>query len=258
LALAAERTASMIPIRDDNPTHRTPYVTIAVIAACILVFLWQLSLGEQGGIAVYRYGFIPAVLFGQASLPPEVAAVPATLTLVTSMFLHGGLLHLGGNMLYLWIFGNNIEDLCGHRRYALFYVLCGLVAAFAQALPDPASEVPMIGASGAISGVLGAYLIQFPHARVQVLVPIGILFFTTVPAGVLLGIWFLFQLLSGAMTPTEGGGVAFWAHVGGFVAGLALIRWFRDPAYRPPRGPLGRRSAGGRSRIPEAGRRPWD
>jgi membrane associated rhomboid family serine protease len=137
----------MIPIHDDNPTHRTPIVTVALIAACVLAYFWQVSLGPRAGTAVvYSFGFIPAVLFTDATLPPELAVVPAGVTLFTSMFLHGGFMHLAGNMIYLWVFGNNIEDGCGHVRFLLFYLLCGVAAAFAQALPNPASEVPMIGA----------------------------------------------------------------------------------------------------------------
>ncbi len=245
----------MIPIRDDNPTTRRPIVTVALIVLCVLVFLWQLSLGERAGqLAVYRYGFIPAVLFDQASLPPELGAWPATLTILSSMFLHGGFMHLAGNMLYLWVFGNNIEDIAGHGRFLAFYLLCGLVAALAQGLTDPGSEVPMIGASGAISGVLGAYLVLFPHARVQVLVPVIIVFFTTVPAGLLLGLWFVFQLLNGAMASGEGG-VAFWAHAGGFVAGMALIWLFRDRLVQGRVARLQATLQTGRSRIPDAGRR---
>ncbi|MDX1541009.1 MAG: rhomboid family intramembrane serine protease, partial [Geminicoccaceae bacterium] len=157
----------MIPLYDDNPTVRTPYLTVGLIAACIMVFLWQVSLGPRlGQAAVYSFGFIPAVFFDQANLPAELAVIPSGLTLFSSMFMHGDLMHLAGNMLYLWIFGNNIEDVCGHGRFIAFYLLCGIAAAFAQALPDPGSEIPMIGASGAISGVLGAYLLLFPHARV--------------------------------------------------------------------------------------------
>ena len=214
-------------------------VTVGVIATCVLVYLWQASLGAQAGTyAVYSYGFIPAVLFGDAELPPELAAVPAVGTLFTSMFLHGGLMHLAGNMLYLWVFGNNVEDNLGHVRFLIFYLLCGVAAAFAQALPDPASEIPMIGASGAISGVLGAYLILYPHARVHVLIPFVILFLHTVRAGWLLGFWFVFQLLSGLLGDASAGGVAFWAHVGGFVAGMVLVFPFKRRAvtlWQPPR-----------------------
>jgi membrane associated rhomboid family serine protease len=246
----------MIPLHDDNPTTRTPIVTVGLIAICVLVYLWQSSLGPRGAQAVvYGFGFIPAVVFEGASLPPKLVRVPAELTLVTSMFLHGGFMHLAGNMLYLWVFGNNIEDVCGHFRFVLFYLLCGLVAAFAQALPNPGSEVPMIGASGAISGVLGAYLLLFPHARVRVLVPLILVFFTTLPAGWLLGFWFVFQLLSGLGASSAKGGVAFWAHVGGFIAGMGMIYLLRDPQFRTRLGARRR----GRSRLPATGRRrgPW-
>jgi membrane associated rhomboid family serine protease len=249
----------MIPLHDDNPTRRKPIVTIGLIATCVLVFLWQLSLDPRASAAaVYRFGFIPAVLLEGARLPPELAVLPAPLTIFTSMFLHGGFLHIAGNMLYLWVFGNNIEDACGHGRFLLFYLLCGLAAALAQALPDPGSEIPMIGASGAISGVLGAYLLLFPHARVLVLVGFIIFFFTTIPAGWLLAFWFVFQLVSGALADPTHGGVAFWAHVGGFLTGMPLILLLRDrnfkaryPGRTPPRG---------RSRIPRSGRgrpSPW-
>ena len=247
----------MIPLHDDNPTRRKPIVTIALIAACVLIFLWQSALPPQQEVAaVYSFGFIPAVLLAGANLSPELAVIPAGMTLFTSMFLHGGFMHLAGNMLYLWVFGNNIEDVCGHGRFILFYLLCGLAAAFAQALPDPDSQIPMIGASGAISGVLGAYLVLFPHARVYTLVPIGFVFFVQIKAGWLLGFWFVFQLLSGFGANPAEGGVAFWAHVGGFVAGVPLIWLLRDKSYRPRRG--GR--VPGRSRIPDTSRRrqgPW-
>ncbi len=242
----------MFPLKDNIPSQRRPIVTVALIAACVLVYFWQASLAPQAGAwAVYSYGFIPAVLLGDAQLPAELAVVPPAATLLTSMFLHGGLMHLAGNMLYLWVFGNNIEDSLGHARFLIFYLLCGVAAAFAQALPDPSSEIPMIGASGAISGVLGAYLILFPHARVQVLIPFGFLFLHTLRAGWLLGFWFVFQLLSGLFGRAEGG-VAFWAHVGGFVAGMALVLVMRDRRRRLWRGPPVR----GRSRLPRVTRRP--
>jgi membrane associated rhomboid family serine protease len=247
----------MIPVHDDNPTTRTPFVTVGLIVTCALVYLWQASLGPRAAqAAVYSFGFIPAVVFEGARLPRELVRVPPELTLVTSMFLHGGFMHVAGNMFYLGVFGNNIEDVCGHLRFLLFYLLCGLVAAFAQALPDPASEVPMIGASGAISGVLGAYLLLFPHARVVVWIPLMPWLFPTISAGWLLGFWFLLQLLSGLDTSSAKGGVAFWAHVGGFVAGMVLIFVLRDPRWRTRLG--GRRR--GRSRLPDTSRRrsgPW-
>jgi len=247
----------MIPLHDDNPTSRRPVVTVALIATCVLVYFWQVSLPpQQAQAVVYSYGFVPALLFTDVSLPAELVRVPATMTLVTSMFLHGSFMHVAGNMLYLWVFGNNIEDVCGHLRFVLFYLLCGLVAAFAQALPDPASEVPMIGASGAISGVLGAYLLLFPHARVRTLVPLFPFIFTpSIPAGWLLGFWFVFQLLSGLRSSPAEGGVAFWAHVGGFIAGCGLIFVLRDRQFRSRLGARRR----GRSRLPESTRRrgPW-
>jgi len=246
----------MFPLYDDNPTSRRPYVTIGLMAACILAFFWQMSLGPRGGqLAVYSLGFIPAVFFGEAELSPELTLVPASATLVTSMFLHGGLMHLVGNMLYLWIFGNNIEDACGHGRFLAFYLLCGVAAALVQAIPDLDSEIPMIGASGAISGVLGAYLLLFPHARVYVLIPFGFLFVQPVPAGLLLVIWFIFQLISGAAADPAAGGVAFWAHIGGFVAGMGLIWVFRDKDFVARR-----RKVRARSRIPPTWARrrgPW-
>ena len=226
----------MIPLRDDNPTKLTPVVTIASIAACILVFLYQASLpADSGDTFVFQYGAIPALLFGQADLPETVVPIPAYATLITSMFLHGGWMHLIGNMLYLWVFGNNIEDVMGHAKYTLFYLTCGILAALSHALTDLSSPVPMVGASGAISGVLGAYVLLFPRARVLVLMPgLGA---TKVPAGVVLGMWFVMQLLSGGMSiSSEGGGVAFFAHIGGFLAGMALIGLFkrRDVSFFAP------------------------
>jgi len=217
----------MIPLKDDNPTTTPPIVTVALIVLCAAVFLWQLSMGPAAGQAVvYALGVTPAVLSGAAVLPDELVWVPAPLTLITSMFLHGGLLHLGGNMLYLWIFGDNIEDIMGHARFVIFYIVCGLAAAFAQVLPDTGSTIPMIGASGAVSGVLGAYVLQYPRAHVLVVVPLVVVFYTLrLPAIAVLGIWFVGQLIS-SLAVTSGGGVAFRAHVGGFLAGVVLIRLF--------------------------------
>ena len=217
----------MIPLKDDNPTSTVPFVNYALIASCVLAFLWQVSLGERVQAAIYAYGLIPDVLLGDARLPPELAVVPAWATVFTSMFLHGGWMHLIGNMLYLWIFADNVEDRFGHARFIVFYALCGVAAALAQALPDPGSQVPMVGASGAISGVLGAYLLMFPRAHVLVLLPLGPLTqLVRLPALLVLGLWFALQLLS-EMGADEGAGVAFRAHIGGFVAGLALMPLFR-------------------------------
>ena len=217
----------MIPLKDDNPTRTVPFVNYALIAACLLVFLWQVSLGGRIQAAIYGYGLIPGVLLGDARLPSELAVVPAWMTVFTSMFLHGGWMHLIGNMLYLWIFADNVEDRLGHGRFIVFYALCGVAAALAQALPDPDSQVPMIGASGAISGVLGAYLLMFPRAHVLVLLPLGPLSqLVRLPALLVLGLWFAMQLLSELLAP-PGAGVAFRAHIGGFVAGLLLLPVFR-------------------------------
>ena len=236
----------MIPLRDDNPTTIPPIVTVGIIGLCALVFLWQQTLSQEAStIAVYSYGVVPTVLFGNDSLPPYLARIPPELTILTSMFMHGGWMHIIGNMLYLWIFGNNIEDRLGHVRFVLFYLLCGAAAALAQSLVNTHSEVPMIGASGAIAGVLGAYLVLFPRAHVLVLVPLG--FFTQLlklPAVLVLGFWFVLQLFEGGlMARGEEGGVAHWAHVGGFVAGIVLIFLLRPrPSAAGPwqrRGPWG-------------------
>ena len=219
----------MIPLHDDNPTELRPAVTVGIIAACTLVYLWEV--GHPPGelnLLFYSLGFIPALLFGDAELPPDVVLVSPAVSLLTSMFLHGGFLHVAGNMLYLWIFGNNVEDAMGHARFAVFYVLCGIAAALAQGLADPGSTVPMIGASGAIGGVLGAYLLLHPRSRILVVIPLGIILQPMrIPAYFVLGLWFVFQLLAGGVSAGQEGGVAHWAHVGGFVAGAALVLPFK-------------------------------
>lgn len=222
----------MMPLNDDNPTESTPVVTIAFIVACCLIFLYQSSLlPGPGEVFVYQYGAIPAVVFGHAELPPQVMAIPAFSTMLTSIFLHGSWMHLIGNMLYLWVFGNNIEDVMGHARFIVFYVACGILAALSHALTDPTSTIPMVGASGAISGILGAYLLLFPHARVLLFAPI--VGTTYVPAGIVLGFWFVMQILSGGSSlGSQGGGVAFFAHIGGFIAGMVLIGFFKRPEVR--------------------------
>jgi len=211
----------MIPLSDENRTSRTPVVSYALLGAIVLAFLWQL---QAGNAAVYAFGLIPARLVHGALLPPQLEWAPAWATVFTSMFLHGGWMHLGGNLLYLWIFGDNVEDALGRGRFVAFYLLCGVGAALVQTVSETTSLIPMIGASGAISGVLGAYLRLFPHARVRVLVPLFIVFYTIrVPAWVVLGLWFLFQLASSAMIQPGQGGVAFFAHIGGFLSGLILV-----------------------------------
>ncbi|MDP6352995.1 MAG: rhomboid family intramembrane serine protease [Alphaproteobacteria bacterium] len=245
----------MFPLHDDNPTRIRPVVTIGLIVACALVFLWQLSLpADAARRAIYSLGVIPAVLIGPSHLPDALHALPAPLTVISSMFLHGGWMHVIGNMLYLWIFGNNVEDAMGHGRFAAFYVLCGVAGALAQSLAAPASEIPMIGASGAIAGVLGAYLLLHPGARVRCLVFLGFFMtFVRLPAALVLGGWIVIQLISAAGRPADAGGVAFLAHIGGFAAGLALIGLFKYRHVPFFDGRLGRaRGAHGRRRGP------WD
>jgi membrane associated rhomboid family serine protease len=229
----------MIPIHDDNPTRGIPIITMLLIIACSFVFFWQLTLGPEVQRAIYGLGLIPVVFLNHDQLPPELAIVPPWATLFTSMFLHGGWMHLIGNMLYLWIFGNNVEDVMGHKRFIVFYTLCGAAAALAQALPDPQSSIPMIGASGAISGVLGAYLLLFPHARILVAIPLGFVVHTTrLPAGWILVFWFVLQIANSYFSGQQEGGVAWGAHIGGFIAGMLLIPLFKYKNvkfFAPPR-----------------------
>jgi membrane associated rhomboid family serine protease len=226
----------VIPLDDDNPTTTRPYVTVGILGACVIVYVWQHLLLSRVGAqqAAYMFGLVPAVLTGRETLPDEIAVVPAWATVLTSMFMHGGFWHLAGNMLYLWIFGNNIEDAMGHRRFLLFYLLCGVAAVFAQVLPNPGSTVPMVGASGAISGVLGAYMLLYPRARVLLGLPLGFLILQLgrFPAIWVLASWFAMQLVMGFMSsPAPGnseGGIAFGAHIGGFIAGLLLVAFFKQ------------------------------
>ncbi len=256
-----------LPIRDDNPHDITPVVNYTVLGACVLVFLWQFSLGQEAGEqAVLSFGFTPAYFFGNALPPPEIAAAPAWATVLTSMFMHGGWMHLLGNMLYLWIFGDNVEASLGHRRYAVFYLLCGTAAALAQAFAAPGSPVPMVGASGAISGVLGAYLVLHPRANIRVFVML-IVYITiiNVPAFIVLGIWIGGQLLSSATADPGQPGVAFIAHIGGFVAGAVLVFFFKKRSVQVFEAPhthafaVEKRPVRRGGSVPRAGgRRPWD
>lgn len=226
----------VMPLRDINPRHTFPVVTITLIVINVLFFFYELSLGPGLERFFRQAAFVPSVYFE----PGNVAA--DTRSVVLSMFLHGGWLHLLGNMLYLWIFGDNVEDRLGHGLYIFFYLICGWAATLTHAFTDAASTIPSIGASGAISGVLGAYLLMFPKARVLTLIPMG--FYTRMaelPALVVLGMWFILQLFSGAMSlgarTEQTGGVAFFAHVGGFVAGMvlgAILGALRRPAEVPP------------------------
>jgi membrane associated rhomboid family serine protease len=219
----------MIPLKDENPTRSFPIVTITLIATNVAVYLYQLTLSPQElYYFIAGYGMIPAELLGFA--PRVHTALPGALTLVTSQFVHGSLFHLVGNMLYLWIFGNNIEDVLGKIRFILFYLFCGVIAAIAHLALNPYSTLPMVGASGAIAGVLGAYLITFPGTRILTLV-ILIFFVTTVrvPAFYVLGLWFVMQLF---YVLGDSGGqsthVAYMAHIGGFLVGILLMRRMRS------------------------------
>lgn len=231
----------MIPIRDINQTRRTPIVTWTLIAVNVLIFVGSLNLaGPAAEALVMRFGVIPDVIVHGHWTVPRVdgGAVGSWVTPVTSMFLHGGWLHLGSNMLFLHVFGDNVEDVLGRFRFLLFYTLCGVGAVVGQILVDPNSMTPMIGASGAISGVLAGYLTLFPHARVVTLIPIFIfIHFMEVPAGIFIVLWFLLQLVQGYLSlgiiATGGGGVAWFAHIGGFLAGLVFVRiLYRKPKER--------------------------
>lgn len=215
----------MIPFKDDNPTRRFPLFTILFIIVNTLVFLYQSILARDPGALVYSYGAIPYLLITMKTVQP----LHPVATVFTSMFMHGGLLHLGSNMLYLWIFGNNIEDRLGYIRFIIFYLTCGFIAAYVHAFINPTSTTPMIGASGAISGILGAYLLLFPHARIHTLIFLG--FFVQVvrlPAIIVIGFWIFIQFINGMISTgiQTQGGVAWFAHIGGFIAGFIGIRFF--------------------------------
>jgi rhomboid family protein len=232
----------VFPIRDDNPHFLTPYTTYFLIAVNVLAWVVVQGLGTEPALSgsVCQLGLIPAELLQLVPPGTRVALGPDTVcvlggsswpSLITSMFMHGGWFHLIGNMWFLWIFGNNVEDSMGHVRFVIFYLLCGLAAAAAQVATSASSPVPMVGASGAIGGVMGAYVLLYPRVQVHMLLVLG--FYVTtfaVPAVFMLGYWFIVQVLSGLFSVgAEGGGVAFWAHVGGFLAGLILVLVFRNP-----------------------------
>jgi membrane associated rhomboid family serine protease len=221
----------MIPIRDDVPSRKFPVVTVGLLVVNVLIFLLEFIYGEAVGSLVYQFGIVPARLTTDYTNPSIL------LTVITSMYLHGGWAHLIGNMIYLWIFGDNVEDRMGRLRYFIFYTLCGIVAGILQVFAAPRSTIPIIGASGAIAGVLGAYILLYPKAKVRTLVP-SFFFYRSIwlPAVIVLGGWFLIQLLNGLATlnvVTQTGGVAWWAHIGGFVAGMGLMPIFRQKNYTP-------------------------
>jgi membrane associated rhomboid family serine protease len=222
----------MIPLKDDNPTNTFPLITIGLLSLNILVYVYQLTLSAEGlETFLFRYGAIPVRLIHPFEGDHTYSqTIPYGLTIFSSMFIHGGLVHLLGNMLYLWIFGNNVEDYLGHVKFFIFYLISGFFAAFIHTLSDLQSSLPMIGASGAIAGVLGAYLVLFPRANVSTLF-IFIIFFKIikVPAVLILGLWFLVQLLNAG---TVEGSVAWYAHVGGFLTGIVLILIFKSMSIR--------------------------
>ena len=233
----------MFPIKDDNPHYLTPLVTLGLVGVNLAAWVYVQGLGNPTALAasLCQLGLIPGDLLGRVpagSVVPlgeglrcVLSGDPSFRTLITHMFLHGGWLHLLGNLWFLWLFGNNVEDSMGHIRFLVFYLLCGLAAAGLQIGSGPDSPIPMVGASGAIGGVMGAYVVLYPHVRVHMLVWFG--FYVTriaVPAYFMLGYWFALQLIGGATSlGGSGGGVAFWAHVGGFVAGGVLVLFFRKP-----------------------------
>src|SRR5210317_2258068 len=224
----------MIPLKDDNPTQNKPIVRNYIIAACVIIFFMQLiNPSYKTGELFYSYGLIPSVLTGLDQLPQDLYVIPASMTILTSMFMHGGFMHLIGNMLYMWIFADNIEDEIGRIKFIIFYLLSGIAAALTQVFLNTESMVPMVGASGAIGGVLGAYIVNHPRAKVLVLIPLG--FFTQiikVPAIFVLGIWFILQFVSSAFSSSSGGGVAYGAHIGGFIFGAIAILFFNRGVKR--------------------------
>ena len=231
----------MIPLKDDTPRFSTPYITYFLIALNTVIFLYEvLGFGPHARTQLmFQFGMVPARITGLAGGAPHLSAGTALLPILTSMFLHASWLHLIGNMWVLWIFGDNIEDYLGHFLYIVFYLLSGLAAAVAHILLNAGSVVPTVGASGAIAGVMGAYFVLYPRAKVLTLVPLIVIFtFWWLPAWIVLGYWFVLQFFSGAATAVAvssrtAGGIAFWAHVGGFVAGIVLIKVFPARVRRP-------------------------
>lgn len=225
LIMAVERK-TMIPIRDAIRSKTFPIVNILIIIANSLAFLWQLSLGPQLREALLLYGIVP-VRYSDPILSAQFTTFEQILPFFSSMFLHGGFMHILGNMWFLYIFGDNVEDRLGHIRYLIFYLLCGIAAGLIHLYTNWESNLPTIGASGAISGIMGAYLLLYPGSRILTLVPIFLFIqFFEIPAFIFLGYWFLIQLFSASLTPKNVGGIAFWAHIGGFVAGLVFIKIF--------------------------------
>ncbi len=220
----------MIPIRDENPTHSVPIITYLLILVNVLVFIFQTFLGSNNELFIYQFALIPADI-------TSLVSIGSLFNIFTSMFMHAGLAHIGGNMLYLWIFGDNVEDRLGSFKYLLFYIFGGVVASITHILTNPNSIIPTVGASGAIAAVLGAYLVLFPKQKVLTLIPLGFwLRMTMLPASLVLGVWFLFQFFQGVLTigGPDVGGVAVWAHIGGFVSGVVLGQLLKKPEKEYP------------------------
>ena len=215
----------MIPLRDENPTHITPVITYLLILVNIAVFVFQMMLGANNDAFIYQFALIPAEVTSRVSLEP-------IFDIFTSMFMHAGLAHIGGNMLYLWIFGDNVEDRLGSFKYIIFYIIGGVVASLTHIYTNPGSQIPTVGASGAIAAVLGAYLVLYPSQKVLTLIPLGFwLRLTMLPASVVLGLWFVLQFFQGvaSLGMPDVGGVAFWAHIGGFISGVVLGWLLKKP-----------------------------
>jgi hypothetical protein len=227
----------MIPIRDRNPSGTFPYVTIGIIIVNILIFLYELSLGSGLGEFIMKFGVVPLKV-SYYSQVPDLTFINTFFPFISSMFLHGGFVHLIGNMWFLWIFGDNIEDKLGHFRFIAFYFLCGIIASSVHVFFNSQSNVPCVGASGAIAGVLGAYMVTFPRARVITIVPLFVFIqVMELPAIVVLGFWFVIQFFNGAASITasaSGAGVAWWAHIGGFAAGVIILYIIRIFSVRKP------------------------
>lgn len=228
-----------IPIGDEIERTATPFqfATILILATCVGVWGWEVNLpAEEVDGAFYSFGLVPAFLFGFREVPPELAVIPAELTVLTSMFMHGGWAHIIGNMVYLWVFGSSLEEACGHVRFVIFYILCGIGAGVGHALVEPAGLVPMIGASGAISGLLAGYLLVYPYNKVTLLVLLFSIVKVRVPALVVIGLWIAYQMYemfaAAAAPEPQVGGVAWTAHVGGFVTGALLIFILRRPGVK--------------------------
>ncbi len=220
----------MFPIYDDVPTKKFPLITVALIVLNSIVYLYQISLGERFAEFIYSMGLLPFEITHHIDLLPSGPS-PIYLTIFSSMFMHGSIVHLLGNMLFLWIFGNNVEDYLGRKKFVIFYLFCGIIAALTQIFINPDSKVPMVGASGAIAGVLGAYLFLYPRAKVTTVIIFGFFIrLIKIPAVVVLGFWIIYQFLYGISSlavRTGEGGVAWFAHIGGFICGIILIKLFK-------------------------------